>query len=264
MPELPEVEFARRRLEAAAAGRRIRRVELFHPAARRHLPPRDQRALEGVRITGVERRAKIQLVHLEDGTRLEVHFRMTGDWAFTGSPEAAPLHERIRFTLDNGTRVHLVDSRAFAVVRRHAPGTFVWPPLGPEPLTDDFTVEGFHGVLAERRAPIKPVLLDQRVVAGVGNIYASEALWEARIHPETPAAQLTRARVQRLRDAIRVVLTSAPEGRYYTTAPDGGAPEEHWRVYGRSGETCRRCASRIRDCTQSGRRSFFCPRCQRR
>jgi formamidopyrimidine-DNA glycosylase len=266
MPELPEVEFAARRLREAVLGHTIAHVETGHRAQARHLPPAARRALAGRRIEQVERRAKVQLIHLSDGAVLEVHFRMTGDWEFTTRADAPPPHERVRLDTEEGVRVSLVDARAFSVVRRHAPGTFTGIDAGPEPLSDDFTVDGLRAALARRRAPIKPVLLDQQLVAGVGNIYASEALWEARINPTTAANRLSRARVERLRDAVRHVLATAPQGRYWEWRDDSGAPvreSDIWRVYGRAGDPCRRCGAPIAQVTQAGRSTFWCRRCQR-
>lgn len=261
MPELPEVEYAAGRLRAAVLGHTIARAEALHPSQRRHLTPAAARALAGRTIERIDRRAKVQLLHLDNGAVIEVHFRMTGDWEFTPVAEAPPRHERVRFETREGTRVSLVDSRAFCVVTVHAPGTFTAIDAGPEPLGDDFTVEAFRAALATRRAPIKPTLLDQKLVAGVGNIYASEACWEARIHPATPANRLSAVRVARLRDAVRHVLTTAPTGRYW--AQEGVSEHEIWRVYGRDGEPCRRCGSVIVRSVQAGRSTFHCRRCQR-
>ncbi len=262
MPELPEVEFAAKRLRDAVAGRVIASLEPLHRSQQRHLPEAARRAAEGLTIARVERRAKIQLVHLQNGALLEVHFRMTGDWEFTHVGDDPPRFERVRLETADGVRVSLVDSRAFSVVRLHAPGAFVLPPIGPEPLTDDFTAEGFRTALVRRSGPIKPVLLDQKLVAGIGNIYASEALWEARIHPATAANSLSRERVTRLRDAIRLVLETAPTERYY--GRDDFHENDIWRVYGRDGEPCRRCVATLRRLPQAGRSTFYCPRCQRR
>ena len=262
MPELPEVEFAATRLRDAVTGRVIARIEVLHPSPRRHLSPAACRAAAGLVIARVERRAKIQLIHLADGSVLEVHFRMTGDWAFSRVGDPPPRFERVRLETTDGVCVSLVDSRAFGLVRRHAPGALVLPPIGPEPLTDDFAVAAFHTALARRRGPIKPALLDQKLVAGVGNIYASEALWEARISPTAPANALSRARVERLRDAIRLVLERAPRERYY--ARDGAPGDDEWRVYGRDGAACRRCTGTVIRLAQAGRSTFYCGRCQRR
>jgi len=262
MPELPEVEFAAGRLREALVGRRIAAAAAFHPSLQRCLPPTACDRLVGRQIAAVTRRAKIQLITLDDGQVLEVHFRMTGDWELGRADEPAPAYERIRLTCTDGTRVSLVDSRAFAVMRLHAAGEFRLPSLGPEPLSEAFTVDAFAAALGNRRGPIKPVLLDQKVVAGLGNIYAAEALWVARIHPTRPATSLSRARVTRLRDAIREVLNDAPTGRYYARDADTRAEPESWRVYGREGESCTRCSRTIRRITQAGRSTHYCP-CQK-
>lgn len=277
MPELPEVEDAATRLRQAVAGRTIAAVATSHPAVARTLTPAICARLVGRQVVSVARRAKIQLVTLDDGQVLEVHFRMTGDWDVGRDEDPAPPHQRVRLTMTDGTRVSLVDSRALAVVRLHEAGQLTLPSLGPEPLSADFTVDGFRHALSVRRGPIKPALLDQKLVSGVGNIYAAEALWVAGIHPTRVASSLSRARVERLRDAIREVLTTAPTGRYYTrdttraAAPgetgtasrdEQRAANEAWRVYGRAGEPCLRCARTIRCITQSGRSTYYCA-CQR-
>ncbi|GAB1342395.1 bifunctional DNA-formamidopyrimidine glycosylase/DNA-(apurinic or apyrimidinic site) lyase [Gemmatimonas sp.] len=262
MPELPEVEYAASRLREAVLGHTVASAVALHPSQRRHFPPEAWQALCGQRIGRIDRRAKVQLLHFDNRAVLEVHFRMTGDWEFTALHEDPPRYERVRFETREGLRVSLVDSRAFSVVRLHAPGTFTGIEAGPEPLGNAFTVDGFAAALAARRAPIKPTLLDQQLVAGVGNIYASEACWEARIHPATPANSLSMPSVERLRDAIRHVLATAPVGRYW--AQDGVSEEEIWRVYGREGAPCKRCGSRIVRTVQAGRSSYHCGRCQRR
>lgn len=261
MPELPEVEHAAQRLRHAVLGHTIARASALHPSAARHFTPAAQRAVAGQRIERIERRAKVQLVHLANGAVLEVHFRMTGDWEFTSVHDDPPRLERVRFETREGTRVSLVDGRAFCVVTVHAPGAYTGIDAGPEPLTDDFTLDGFAAALARRSAPIKPTLLDQKLVAGVGNIYASEACWEAKIHPGTPAKRLSKTRVARLRDAVRLVLETAPSGRYF--ASDDVNEREIWRVYGKDGDPCRRCGSTIVRITQAGRSTYYCRRCQR-
>lgn len=261
MPELPEVEYAAGRLREAVLGHTITHAQALHPSQRRQFPATAARSIAGRRIERIERRAKVQLLHLDDGAVIEVHFRMTGDWEFSPLDAPPPRHERVRFETREGTRVSLVDSRAFCVVTVHAPGTFTDIAAGPEPLGDDFTVETFRAALAKRRAAIKPTLLDQKLVAGVGNIYASEACWEARIHPAAPANGLSAARVARLRDAVRHVLATAPVGRYW--ADDGVSEDEIWRVYGRDGLPCRRCGTVIVRTVMAGRSTYHCRRCQR-
>ncbi len=265
MPELPEVELAARRLREAIVDQSIVSAEALHTATARSLTQAACRALVGRRVQAVERRAKVQLVHLDDGSVLAVHLRMTGDWHITVAAAPPPAYERARFAFDNGVRVSFIDRRALGVLSRHAPGTLRLPAYGVEPLSDAFTVAALHAALASRRGPIKPALLDQRVVAGLGNIYAAEALWVARIRPDAPANRIARIRVERLRDAIVDVLEHAPSTRYYGRLAVAAENTEDgpWRVYGREGEPCARCASRIGRVVQSGRSTFFCRRCQR-
>lgn len=260
MPELPEVEHAAARLRAAAAGAVIARVRVEHPALARAFPPAAQVAVAGATIQGVARRGKVQLVALAGGGTLEVHFRLAGDWAMGRTDAPPPPHERLALELAGGGRVSLVDPRALSVVRYHPPGSAPVLRHGPEPLEAAFTVEAFREALAGRRGAIKQALLDQRVVAGVGNIYAAEALWVARIHPGAESGRLARARVARLHAAVREVLQEAPDGRYY--APEGA--DQGWRVYGREGAPCGRCGARIRRLVQGARSSYYCPRCQPR
>ena len=265
MPELPEVEHAARRLRLALAGRTITSVLVLHPSLARSLTPAACRRLKGCTVIEVERRAKFQLVHLDDGQLLEVHFRMTGDWNIGRVGDPPPPLARAHFNCDDGTRVSLVDARAFGVIKLHAAGEFVMPDLGPEPLGVEFDAGVLATALRTKRGPIKPVLLDQRVVAGLGNIYAAEALWEARIRPDTPANTLSPTRVSRLRDAIQLVLHAAPSGRYYERngSGAGNASDQRWRVYDREGEACSRCGTRIARIMQAGRSTYLCRKCQR-
>jgi formamidopyrimidine-DNA glycosylase len=211
-------------------------------------------------------------MYLDDGSVLEIHFKMTGDWAIGLEGDADLPLERARITLDNGTRVSLIDGRALAVMRVHAPGELVLPDLGPEPADAAFTGESLRASLAKKhKLPIKQALLDQRIVAGLGNIYAAEALWEAKVSPTLPASALSAARCEQLVTAIQVVLERAPAERYYDR--DGksitgntalsGMNDDTWRVYSREGEPCVRCGTVIRRIVQGGRSTFFCPHCQR-
>ncbi len=245
MPELPEVEYAATRLRDAVLGHTIASVTVLHASQRRGLPAAAQKKLVGQCIDAIERRAKIQLIRLASGAVLEVHFRMNGDWDIGRESDEAPRHERIRIVTSEGVRVSLVDGRALSVVKLHAAGKFTPPDVGPEPLDDSFTPELLFDALRKKRGPIKPVLLDQRVLAGIGNIYASEALWESRIHPAAVANTLGKAR----------------PGRYYAPQPDDA--EHAWKVYDREGEPCARCQSRITRLVQAGRSTFYCRRCQR-
>ena len=259
-------------LRAAVVGRTILQARALHPAIARTLTPQAIRALRGRRVERVERRAKHQLLYLDDGRVLEVHFKMTGDWSIGRSDDSPPPLERARLVFDNGTRVSLIDSRALAVMRVHEAGQLKLPPLGPEPTGDDFNATQLRAALASRRIAIKQALLDQRVVAGLGNIYVAEALWEAKISVTAPGLSLTTARCERLVKAVRLVLERAPAERYFDK--DGrsltgetalaGMNDDAWRVYGREAEPCGRCKTKIKRIAQGGRSTFYCPHCQKR
>lgn len=258
MPELPEVEHAVRRLRAILDGRTILAAEAHHPSQRRHLDDTTTRLLAGRRVVAVERVGKHQLLHLDDEAVLHVHFRMAGDWEHVAAGEPLPRHARVSLRLDDGSVVALVDPRALCTVVRLADRGAL-PVLGPEPHDPRCTPAWLRAAFARRRSAVKPALLDQRVVAGVGNIYASEALWHARISPDAPASALDLRRLGRLVDGMREALDRAllEPGRY---AEDEG---ERLEVYGREGEPCRRCGRPIRRAVQAGRSTYWCPRCQR-
>jgi formamidopyrimidine-DNA glycosylase len=258
MPELPEVELGAQTLRAASAGRTITAVRVLHPVFTRALPTRDADRLVGHRVTDVTRRGKHQLATLDDGSVLEVHFGMTGEWIVDAVHDPIDRFARVILEFDDGTRITLADSRALGVTRLHQPGTTVLPGLGPEPLSADFTADGLGESLRRRRGPIKVALLDQRVVAGLGNIYAAEALWLARISPRARASSLGPIRRTRLVRAIRDVLRRAPAARY--TDRERGAHQ--WRVYDREGKPCRRCGTRIARFVQAARSTYSCPGCQ--
>jgi formamidopyrimidine-DNA glycosylase len=258
MPELPEVEFAARILRDAAVGRTIASARVTHPALRRTLPARDIRRIIGRRIDAVERRGKHQFLRLDDGSVLHVHFRMAGDWDIGRTSDAPARHVRAILELSDGTRVSLIDSRALSVVRRHASDAAM-PTLGPEATDSALDAAMLASRLTGRRGAIKTVLLDQRVIAGIGNIYASEALWLARIDPRRVASSLDRQRLTRLATAIRETMARAlrQPARYYTD------DDVRFTVYDREGERCPRDRARIRRIVQGARSTYFCPRCQR-
>jgi len=260
MPELPEVEFASRVLRKAVVGRTVRRVRALHRSQRRGLPPRHLARLRGATIIGVERRGKHQLLALSTGDTLVVHFRMTGDWLVDTTAASLEPYARVVIDLDDDTRVSLVDPRALSTVTLSPSGSSSLPPLGPDAADPDVDAGVFIGALSRRRVSIKVALLDQRVLAGVGNIYAAEALWVARIDPRAPANSITRARAVRLLAAIREVLDRAQRssGRYRDTG------EGRFQVYDREGEPCSRCGTAIARIPQAGRSTYFCPHCQRR
>jgi formamidopyrimidine-DNA glycosylase len=254
MPELPEVEEAIQRLRTALTGRTIVRVQPLHRTLEARLPVRVRRALRGAVIQRIERRGKHQLIHLADGRIIHVHFRMSGDWEVLAG-RAVPRSARIIIELDDRTRVALVDPRALGTVDVHPAGT---PPpldLGPEATDPGIDPDAVRTQLARRRSAIKPALLDQRILAGVGNIYAAEALWHARLDPRRPAAALTRAEVVRLLKGVRTALARAAGGRYFRGS-------DRFAVYGRAGEPCMRCGTAVERIAQAGRSTYFCPRCQ--
>lgn len=260
MPELPEVEHAARTLRPAVVGQTLSSVKALHRSQKRGLPPRDAARARGSTITAVERRGKHQLIHLSTGDSLVVHFRMTGDWLIDSADDPVAPYARVIMMLENGARVSLIDPRALSSVTLHRAGVDALPVLGPDPTDSGVTVEQFGAALARRRVAIKLALLDQRVLAGVGNIYAAEALWLARIDPRAVASSLTKTRQARLLDAIRAVLAKAQDGsgRYR----DDGIGR--FEVYDREGEPCNRCGTKIRRMTQGQRSTYYCPHCQRR
>jgi formamidopyrimidine-DNA glycosylase len=253
MPELPEVEAARRALARVAEGKVIARLRLLHPALARRVSPARRRTLVGRRIERVERLGKHQLLHLDDGRVLAIHFRMNGDWDIGAVGDPEPRYMRAALELADGTRVALVDSRALSTIELHDAGEGM-PELGPEPSDPAFNADSLGVALARRRGAIKPALLDQRMVAGLGNIYAAEALWLAKISPRARAASLSPHRRERLVVAIRDVLSNAPAGRYWA-AHEGS----RWNVYDREGEKCPRCGATIKRIVQAGRSTYFCP-----
>ncbi|MGH7671086.1 MAG: bifunctional DNA-formamidopyrimidine glycosylase/DNA-(apurinic or apyrimidinic site) lyase [Gemmatimonadaceae bacterium] len=258
MPELPEVERAVRALRRATRGRTITRVEVLHPGLRRRLPAAVAGTLHGARIAAVERRGKHQLLHLADGRVLHAHFRMTGDWVIQRNSAPMPRFARTVFTLDDGRRLVLDDPRALATLELHPADA---PPdlgLGLEPLDRALTADHLHALLRKRRGSIKAALLDQRVIAGLGNIYVAESLWRARISPRVRASSLSLTRLTALIAAARSVIARATGSRYTEL---GAARLD---VYDREGLKCRRCRTPIRRIVQAGRSTYFCLRCQSR
>jgi formamidopyrimidine-DNA glycosylase len=256
MPELPEVESAVRRLREALVGRRVVQLRVLHAALRRRVSPAKARTLRGAVVAAVERRGKHQLIVLDDGRILHAHFRMTGDWHMDRADDPVPRFARAMIELDDGTRVVLDDPRALSTLDIHPANA---PPelgLGPEPSDPSLTAASLHERLARKRGPIKPALLDQGVISGLGNIYAAEALWHARISPSAPALSLSVARVGALLRAIRKVIDRATGARYTDDSVVRLA------VYDREGKPCRRCRTPIARVVQAGRSTYYCPSCQ--
>lgn len=265
MPELPEVETYRARLEPRLVGRKLSRVRIHDPRLTMPLEPAEvESELEGERVASVERRGKYIVVCFESGLTLVVHLRMTG-----GFPETPATHERATIDLDDRTGVSYRDVRRFGTWHVLAPlelEEYLGARLGPEPLGPQFTVRFLSERLARRRAALKGVLLDQRVVAGMGNIYADEALWHARLHPLRPALGLDDSEVASLRRGVRRALRRGI-ARQGADLGDGAYPQgsmqDEFRVYGRTGEPCPRCHAPIEKTRVGGRGTHYCPVCQR-
>jgi len=275
MPELPEVETIRARLAPRLEGRRLVRVEIVDPRLTRPEPPEAiAAALEGERIVQVSRRGKYLIFGFESGRHLLVHLRMTGNVEHPAQGGlAADPYRRAVVRLDDGSDVAYRDVRRFGTWDLLEPGDledyFAVRRLGGEPLERGFTTRALAQALEGRRAPIKAALLDQRAAAGIGNIYADEALWRARLHPLRPAGSLTAGEIARLRKAIRAALEMgiARQGatlRDYRD-PEGrrGRMQDEFKVYGRAGESCPRCGTPIEKTRAGGRGTWLCPQCQR-
>jgi formamidopyrimidine-DNA glycosylase len=275
MPELPEVETVRRGLALRISGRRIVRAELRRPDLRRPFPPMLAERLDGARIGGLARRGKYILIELDDTGLLLLHLGMSGRITAGGPGEADAKHDHVVLTLDDGTVVRLNDARRFGTLDYLRRGEEASHPLlagmGPEPLEAGFDGAYLGRALAGRMTPIKAALLDQRVVAGLGNIYVCEALYRAGLSPRRLAATVTGGRAARLARAIRDVLAEAIEAggsslRDYVQANgELGYFQHRWAVYGREGEPCPgcTCAEGVRRISQSGRSTFFCAKKQR-
>ncbi len=255
MPELPEVEAAMTVLRRRAKGRTIAALRLLHPAMRRRITPSRARSLKGAQVVRVERRGKHQLLHLGDGRILHAHFRMNGSWEFGHVDDALPRHARAVLEFTDGNRLAFVDSRALGTIELHAAGGLELG-LGPDAADPAWTAASLATGIAGRRGPIKLALLDQSLVAGLGNIYAAEALWRARIDPRMPGRSLSLPQVRALRKAIAVVLERATGSRY---TDDSTVQLD---VYDREGLPCRRCRTPIERIAQAGRSTYFCPVCQ--
>jgi formamidopyrimidine-DNA glycosylase len=256
MPELPEVEAAMDVLRRWAKGRTIARATLLHPSFRRRISPVRLRSLVGAQVERVERRGKHQLLHLDDGRILHAHFRMNGDWEFGKAGDELPRFARAVLEFSDDTRIVFVDSRALGTIELHAAGAALDLGLGPDASDSSWTAEQLGTALATRRGPIKPALLDQKLLAGLGNIYAAESLWRARIDPRASSSSLTPAQVKALRKAVAAVLKRATGSRY---TDDSTVDLD---VYDREGQPCRRCKTAIERIVQAGRSTYFCPHCQ--
>lgn len=259
MPELPEVEKAARELAKAAVGKTIATVRPIHPSLKKRFTPSNARRAKGKRIEKIERRGKHQLLNLDSGDTIVIHFRMNGDWEIGTTADPLDRFARAVIELTDGTRISLVDRRALSTVTLDREGSSSLPKLGREASDPSLDAAYLAEVLQRRKIPIKPALMDQAVLAGLGNIYAAEALWEAQIDPRSAAASMPPDTLAKLVDAIRLVLSPRRRrpGRYTETRNRG-----RFAVYDREGQECRRCGGTIQRIIQAGRSTYFCPDCQ--
>jgi formamidopyrimidine-DNA glycosylase len=274
VPELPEVETIRVGLEPHLVGRTFDRVEISDPRLTRPSDPREiATELEGERVAALERRGKYLVVRFETGRVLLVHLRMTGSFIY-GPADSLPddPYRRAVLRLDNGSDVAYRDVRRFGTWLLLEPGEldpYLAERLGDEPFSEAFTPRALAARLRGRRAPVKAALLDQRSLAGMGNIYADEALWRARIHPLHAAGELEDPEIERLHAGIRAALElgiarqGATLSDYRTPNGDRGAMQDEFEAYGRDGEPCSRCGTPIEKIRAAGRGTWFCPHCQR-
>jgi formamidopyrimidine-DNA glycosylase len=287
VPELPEVETVCRQLDPELRGRRIERLEVLDSRWCRPVPPAELEArVSGATIRGLGRRGKYLLLGLDGARTLVMHLRMTGNLVlvegqsrldpslgrrlYEGERSASERHLRARFSLDDGREVWFTDPRrfgeAFLIDDAELAGRF--ERLGPEPLSAEFTAEALGAIASGRTAPLKSFLLDQSAIAGVGNIYADEALFRARLHPLSPAASMKPEHHTALRDAVVAALEAGIEGGgasiddYRDGRGEKGTMQDEFLVHTRAGEPCPRCGAAILRIVVSGRSTYYCPSCQ--
>jgi len=271
MPELPEVETIRRQLAPLVEGRTLTRIEILDPRWSRPLAPRElERALSGRRIERLGRRGKYLVWSFDGEVHLAQHLRMTG--AVLSAPDPEPAHVRVRLLLSGRRRLVIVDPRRFGtgelLLGADALEAFFAARLGLEPFDERFTAEHLRGLARGRTAPIKAFLLDQRRIAGVGNIYADEALFRAGVHPRRPAGRLSREQYERLRTSVIAALSAGIDARGASIDDfrhiDGvrGSFQNQFLVHLREGEPCAVCGSTISKTVVGGRGTYVCETCQ--
>jgi formamidopyrimidine-DNA glycosylase len=270
VPELPEVEIVVNGLRAGLAGKRIQDVFIFYEGSIDGDPVSFQSNLLGKEITGVRRRAKLAIIDLEEDLHLVFHLKMTGRLFLPCPGEEPDAHTHLAFLLDDGQQFWYRDVRKFGYARLiSTAGLRQWDfyaTLGPEPLQID--ADDFVRLMQRRKARIKSLLLDQKVLAGIGNIYADEALYLAGIHPATSAAKLSAVKLKELHNALQTVLKQALSAGgssfrdYVNALGTKGSYQDQFLAYGRCGQPCTRCGHILEKDRVAGRTSVFCPGCQ--
>ncbi len=270
MPELPEVETIKNELLPHVIGRRVTDVTLcWEGIVRKPSPEEFCSRLIGERVTGISRRGKYLIFRLSSGEALIIHLKMTGSLLLNHASDTPGRFIRAVLHLDNDCQLRFRDPRKFGVMWLVEEASRVVAKLGPEPLEDSFTAQVLTERLARRKAPIKPVLLDQNFVAGIGNMYADEALYDAGIHPLRPASSLSGEEIVELHHAIRQVLRAAIGNKgasvanYYRPGGELGRAHFEFRVaHGLGGEFCQRCGTPIERIVVRNRGTYLCPKCQ--
>jgi len=266
VPELPEVETIKRELEKAVLGKKITKVCVHHPKViREPAVEKFKKGLEGATVKNILRKAKVLILELSNGKSLVIHLKMTGQLIYPGNGKSS----RVSFRLSDGKALDFNDQRLFAELRllddwrklKFIQG------LGPEPF--DLTQEQFKEMLVNKRTKIKPLLIDQTFISGVGNLYAAEALFRARIHPERQATSLSDKEKELLFKEVKAVLEEAIKykgssvDQYVQLSGQPGDYVKYHRVYGREGKPCLACKTLIKRIDLGGRGTYFCPKCQR-
>lgn len=272
MPELPEVETVRRGLTKLVEGSTIKSVDVLYPKMV-NLPPKDfENALKGKKIDRIDRRGKYLLIRLSDHLTIVSHLRMEGKYDV--EPDGAPLdkHTHVVFHLTNGRELRYNDTRKFGRMNLVDTGTEMsvagLKTIGPEPTEQALTLDYITAIFKKSRKVIKPFLLDQSNIAGLGNIYADEVLWLSKINPKQPVNSLKPAQIKRLRKNIITEIQMAIDGHgttvhsYSTAYGEAGNFQNHLNVYGRQGEPCPRCGTKIVKIKLAQRGTHYCPKCQ--
>lgn len=274
MPELPEVETVCRGLRQSVIGRRVEQVELRRRHIRVPIPDDLPERLEGAAIQRVERRAKYVLIYMDNDYVMIVHLGMSGRlMVLSVIPDEYAKHDHAAFILSDGQVMLFNDPRRFGVITgcdaRDLPHHPMLVGLGPEPLSVDFDGEYLYNLCASRKQPIKPLLMDQKWVVGVGNIYASEALFTSKILPERPANSISRKQANLLAESIKTTLLSAIDSGgstlrdYVDSRGEAGYFQHRFFVYDKEGEGCAVCSRPIKRIVQAGRATYFCAKCQK-
>jgi formamidopyrimidine-DNA glycosylase len=266
MPELPEVETIKRDLEKIILNKKIAQVHVYHPAVIRQMQPdKFKKELQGARIKNILRKAKVLILELSNGKSLVIHLKMTGQLIYPGDSKKS----RVSFHLSDGKTLDFNDQRLFGELRllddwrslKFIQG------LGPEPF--DLTLDEFKKMLSQKKTKIKTLLMDQTFISGIGNLYAAETLFDARIHPERPASSLSDKEKEALFNSIKDVLTKAIKyggssvDDYVRVSGKPGDYVSHHKVYGRGSKPCLICKTPIKKISLAGRGTYFCPRCQK-